>query len=198
MIKFFECFAQFQAQVVYIGNQIAVFVGYLKSSAEVDELQGRKITGDAKKNFSHFQENIGFGDLGSGMDMETVDNNIIPLSQLHDLRKLIYRNPELGIDVPCGNFIISTSHDVRIETHATGITASVFLAKLLKDRQVVEIDVQSKIYPLYNFFKVNTIGGERYLIRRKSCPKGQFGLVDGHSIHSTSMLFQKLQNGNIG
>src|SRR5258706_12330089 len=128
------------------------------------------------------------------MNVKAIDNNLVSLGQFHDLRKLIYGDPELGVDVAGGNFIIAPRHNVRVETHPTRITVTVFLTKLLQHRQVVEIDVHPEVNTLNNFVKFNTIWREGDLIRHKSSPQGQFGLVDRHHVRATSMLFQKLQN----
>ncbi len=98
------------------------------------------------------------------------------------MAQLVNADAEFRIDMAYGNVGISSSHNVRIEAHTNRHGAAVFVAKLLQNHQVVDIDAHAFSHRHINFFHAHTVGRVQNALRRKACAQPQPHFLYGHGI----------------
>src|SRR5690606_15977305 len=92
------------------------------------------------------------------------------------------RNAKLAIYMPGRYLIIAAGHDVWVDADAYRVTAAKTVAKLLQDRNIVNVDANAQFNTLKNLFYIHAIGGEQYLLRRKTGHQAQLHLVYAHAV----------------
>src|SRR3954451_320047 len=108
------------------------------------------------------------------------------------MTKLVNRNSKFAIDVAGRNFIITASHNMRVQTNAYRVRITVSVTKLLKNRNIVNINDHAKLFTCFDFFKIYAVWCEQNFFWFETRLQSQFNLIDTYAVKTGANLLHQL------
>ena len=159
-LVFFDCVSYFFSKRFHIGFDFAVLVRHFETASHIQIFQIWEMLCQFKHNFQALKENIWVFDLTSCVHMKTFNIKVCRFHHTFDVTHLVDRNSEFGIDMSSRNFVISTSINMWIDSHKNRIRTTEFISKLLKNRDIIDVDMNFMRHRFLNLSKVNTVWRE--------------------------------------
>src|SRR4051812_38587449 len=100
--------------------------------------------------------------------------------------------------MPGRHFIMPATHDVRVEANAYRVRPAELVAKLLKDGNIINIDIDAEVLSLFYFCEVNTVGCKQDALRLEPGFQSQSYLVDADAIQPGSQALDVFEDIDIG
>src|ERR1043166_5183324 len=130
-------------------------IGNFKSTTQINERNFRKMCCQFKQYFQTLEEYLYVFYIAPGVHMNSLYMQAGCFYNSFNMPHLMYRYTKFAINMSGGNFIITTSHDVRIETDTDRITAPVFIAKPFQHGDIINIHIHPNLFSFLYFSKIN-------------------------------------------
>ena len=112
------------------------------------------------------------------------------------MRHLIDRDTELGIHMAHRCFEVAPCHDMGVDTDAHG-HVWMYLAKLLKDGQVIQVDMRPERQGLFYFPHSNPVRGETDMGRIETRRQPELDFFDRNGVQSRAQAAHKLEYAQV-
>src|SRR5690606_23898249 len=197
LAEFVEPGGEFPAQLLDIGLYVPLFVGDLKATAEVDELQVAEILGGFEQDLRGIEEHFNIQDIASRVHMDPIDVHVCQFHDSQQMGNLVYADTKLGVDMAHGNLGVSPGHHVGVDSD-TYRDVRMLSPKLFQNGKVVNVHLYPKGRCLFDLLQGNPVGGEYDGSRVKTCQEPQFHLLDGHSVQATAQMIHEPEDIDVG
>src|SRR5690606_27530524 len=122
-----------------------ILVRNLETTSEVDEVQLWEMDRHIEHDFEASEKNIYVLDLTTRVHVQSFHLKACRLDDAFDMPHLVNGDTEFAIDMAGGNLVIPARFNMRIDPDADGIAVAIPIAKLLKDRDIVDIYIDPEL-----------------------------------------------------